>query len=399
MFIGLAHDVVLAVLLGGVAADGIPSKIQVVGRHLTASDGITFDMPGVTIRARFTGTDSIAATMSKLRAGGDTEDHFVVSCNGVSTVLDSGIAGASFTTNDWASGEAQSVQLCSGLDPNTENLVEVMKATEAQFNAITVTPNYVTFSGFTGSAGLQLLDPPALPTRKLEFLGDSITAGYCNLCNDDLHPTGGVNRESFAQSWPTLIGKQLGAQIHAAAWSGYGMAENCCGGSTLMSDVWKRTLASVPSGDASDPHGTTPENQWDFSAWAPDAVVINLGTNDNLGGRPELVDTYEETYLNLVVDAHKAYGPGTRFFLACGPMDEHYCDSVHQISSRLQASHVNVTFLDHRGFLDGSHGSSCCGHPSRDVDVAMADSAAATIAEAMGWAPARNSRHMVVAIV
>ena len=58
----------------------------------------------------------------------------------------------------------------------------------------------------------------------------------------------------------------------------YGMVENCCGGTTLASDVWRRTLATVVSPNATDPHGTAPENIWDFSSWVPDAVVINLGT-------------------------------------------------------------------------------------------------------------------------
>jgi hypothetical protein len=75
-----------------------------------------------------------------------------------------------------------------------------------------------------------------------------------------------------------------GAECHFNAWSGLGMVRNCCGGSTLASDVWTRTLATVQSDNTSDPHGTTAENMWDFSKWTADAVVINLGTNDHLGG-------------------------------------------------------------------------------------------------------------------
>jgi hypothetical protein len=55
------------------------------------------------------------------------------------------------------------------------------------------------------------------------------------------------------------------------------MVMNCCGGDTLASDVWKRTLATVPSDSPADPHGTRKDNEWDFSSWTPDAVVINLG--------------------------------------------------------------------------------------------------------------------------
>ena len=67
-----------------------------------------------------------------------------------------------------------------------------------------------------------------------------------------------------SRSWATGICDRLGAECHYNAWSGFGMVANCCGGSTLASDVWTRTLATVGSANASDPHGTTPENLWDF---------------------------------------------------------------------------------------------------------------------------------------
>jgi hypothetical protein len=183
----------------------------------------------------------------------------------------------------------------------------------------------------------------------------SITAGYCNLCKEtgevEFSATdsvtastppaaawasagfggspGGVDAESFAHSWAHLICDTLGAECHNQAWSGYGMVMNCCGGATLMSDVWKRTLATVTSADpASDPHGTAASNAWEFKSWKPDGVVINLGTNDQLGGRPQLVPAYNATYLALVEDAAAAYGAGTTFFLACGPMSTSYCDEV-----------------------------------------------------------------------
>lgn len=61
--------------------------------------------------------------------------------------------------------------------------------------------------------------------------------------------------ESFHDSWANLICDTLDAQCHNCAWSGYGMVENCCGGQTLASDIWKRTLATVVSPNASDFHG------------------------------------------------------------------------------------------------------------------------------------------------
>ena len=82
----------------------------------------------------------------------------------------------------------------------------------------------------------------------------------------------------MGQAWESENEKAaFSAECHYNAWSGFGMVANCCGGSTLASDVWTRTIASLGSGNSSDPHGTIPSNVWDFSQWKADAVVINLG--------------------------------------------------------------------------------------------------------------------------
>ena len=149
-----------------------------------------------------------------------------------------------------------------------------------------------------------------------------------------------------------------------------------------MGDVWKRTLASVPSTNASDPHGTPHWNEWDFSQWAPDAVVVNLGTNDMLKRRPQNTAKFNATLLALLQSTRSVYGASTHFFLACGPMDESYCDSVQWVVHELD---VNTHFLDHRGFLNGTWGPACCGHPSARVDAAMASLTISQIQESMNW--------------
>jgi hypothetical protein len=67
--------------------------------------------------------------------------------------------------------------------------IRIFKATEADWNGGSPVPNYVTFHGInvesesgatavpTANALAVLAPPPPLPTRKIEFLGDSITAG------------------------------------------------------------------------------------------------------------------------------------------------------------------------------------------------------------------------------
>ena len=46
---------------------------------------------------------------------------------------------------------------------------------------------------------------------------------------------------------------------------------------------------------------------------------------------------------------------------------------------------VKAHFLDQRGFLNGTFGPACCGHPGIEVDTAMAKYGAAFIKATLGW--------------
>ena len=114
----------------------------------------------------------------------------------------------------------------------------------------------------------------------------------------------------------------------------------------------------------------------------PDALIINLGTND---GGNSLKPQYTEIYTKLVMEASKNYGPNLNVFMACGPMSEVYCKPIENVIAAVKAHGVKAHFLDQRGFLNGTFGPACCGHPSVEVDTAMAKSGAAFIKATLGW--------------
>ena len=367
------------------------SDVTIVGRHRVTPNATLFDYQGVRIIASLNGSEAQALMF---QAGNGPANHFMVTVDGVRV----GDGPFSFTTAEWLRGEASvvTVPLFSGLSADVHEVV-IEKTSEPAFNTRDVAPDYVGFVGFTGASTISVSRPRS--SRRVEFLGDSITAGFCNLCDTAASaPTAvvevtvepGVVNESFALSWANLACVQLGAECHTAAWSGFGMVMNCCGGQTLMSDVWKRTLATVPSTDPSDPHATTPENEWDFHSWRPDAVVINLGTNDQLHARPELVSSFNATYLELVLAANEAYSMGEdsigpTFFLACGPMSSEYCPNVEWIIDQVGLRGVHAVLLNQTGFA-----CSCCGHPGSVADAAMADAAVALIRSTMHWTDDRD---------
>ena len=385
---------------------------RVVGRHRRNADGsVSFDMPGVWVEARIAAADAAGRVHGAFSQAGDAganngwkPNYFLSWCDGVPQP--GGLYNATFNSSGWSSAPSgiAVVPVCSGLDPHAGTSVVIFKSTEAQWNSLLPTPNFVTFHGFQEP---EVAAPAPAPRRKrIEFLGDSITAGFCNLCFDNGGIPNTVATESYAHSWANLICQHFDADCQTAAWSGYGMVQNCvslifphqlyctvcihsnhlllfqCGGATLMSDVWRRILASVPSEDPKDPHGTTAANAYDF-AFAPDALVINLGTNDGLSRRPQNIADFNATYLDLTLSAAQAYDNVT-FFLACGPMDEAYCGPVQWVIAELTARGKPAHFLDQRGILKPP-GAACCGHPSAVTDINMAAAGSAFIAKAMGW--------------
>jgi len=360
-----------------------------VGRVRKNTDGSTsFDMNGVQVQASVTGTTGLTAQMSS-KCADPVRKRF----KNVFQVYVDGVLQPErrFNTSAWKADEVVQVPLFEGRAAGSVHAVTIVKDTEPQFGAAGITENYVTFYGFQGDDGAARLVAPARRSsktlRKVEFLGDSITAGFDNQCDIPGAPRGFPYSESFTKSWATGICDLLGAECHYTAWSGFGMVSNCCGGSTLAPDVYLRTLATVNSANASDHHGTTVENQWDFSKWTADAVVINLGTNDHLGTKPTVKSAaFTKRYEELVLATSKAYTADTRFFLACGPMTSDYCPEVNAVIASVTAAGVKAYLLDQVGFEDGTYGKKCAyGHPGSQDDAAMAKNGSAFIKTTMGW--------------
>ena len=300
---------------------------------------------------------------------------------------------------------------CEQLDPTLQYTVALFHATEPNWNQLFSHPNAVEAVGFIlsaspdaatslsgsvvgASAGARrgapvAAAPPVRGTgRRVEFLGDSITCGFCNLCRNPPFPNAtGYALESYYDSWAHLTCARLGADCHTVAWSGYGMVENCCGGNTTLPMVYNRTLGS-DSGSVWNFAAQTEPTPAGQSAWAaPQAVVVNLGTNDFFDRHkmPHLAEAYKREYLALLNFIDSNYGQRPYYFLACGPMSELYCDEVFAVINATATTFVDpahgnaprVHFLDQRGLVTPAN--LCCGHPDANADVTLADRTTATL--------------------
>lgn len=184
---------------------------------------LQFDHPGTELRLRVRGAASVSLELLQERSpptkiGHNTypafqPQYFVVTVDGS---VQPGFANATFSTAACQNISATLISAASGLDPSTTHDVRIFKSSEAQWAASVPAPNWLTLTSVVLGADAtaegapagpppQLLALPAWrPDRRLEFIGDSLMAGYCNLLwSPDIHrhKTNRSNIESFWLAW------------------------------------------------------------------------------------------------------------------------------------------------------------------------------------------------------
>jgi lysophospholipase L1-like esterase len=126
---------------------------------------------------------------------------------------------------------------------------------------------HVAFRGVELAVGADAWAPaPAAYRLRMQFIGDSITAGACN--EDGATDQWDTFRtHNYAQSWAHLTAMALGADDRAMAYSGMGVITGW--EPVTAAEIWDRVYPQPGSRRA------------DLSAWQPDVVGVNLGENDD----------------------------------------------------------------------------------------------------------------------
>jgi lysophospholipase L1-like esterase len=319
-----------------------PAGVRIIGRaDWSDPAGPRFCWSGTTIAARFTGT-SIGV---RLR---DSGNHFHVTLDGNALPV---LAAA-----PWQ----ERYPLASGLSPGPHELV-LHRRTEAFVGE-------TQFLGLELAADGALLPPPAPATRRLELVGDSITCGYGLEGADQYEPFSPAT-ENHHLAFGAVTARALGAEAVSIAWSGKGLVRDWKGDTALaIPDLYERALAERPA-------------PWDFARWTPDAVIINLGTNDFGPGDPGAV--FGDTYRTFVARVQARY-PRAHVLCTLGPLM-----STPQVErARTYLGPVlaipGVSYLEFPR-QDGSLGYGCDFHPSRATHQAMADRLVPALRGLLDW--------------
>ena len=150
-----------------------------------------------------------------------------------------------------------------------------------------------------------LMDPPAGPGRLIEVIGDSITCGYGDL--GKLADTECLTTESHWDAYETVAARALGAEVSTIAASGRGVVRNYGGDITgTMPLLYAGTITNRA------------QPVWDFLI-QPQAVVINLGTNDISNNKGDPGIPFRDTYVTLLSTVRAAY-PDALIVCIIGPL-------------------------------------------------------------------------------
>jgi lysophospholipase L1-like esterase len=345
----------LALVAAAGSAAAVPANnpaISYEGRHAPdASGAVRLGFPGVSAHLRFRGR-----TLTMHASASEEDLYFDVSTDGAAPTLLRLHRGE----GDYPVVQSESV---------AEHNVVLTRRNESWQGTVALL-------GFDPGRGGELLPPPAVPPRKLMFIGDSVTCGEMVAYEPGRDMKDKMNWNARL-SYGMLLARRFGAQCHLVSYGGRGIIRDWQGIRDTRNAPQFYELA-LPD---------DPAVRWDHSRYIPDAIGLQLGTNDFNQGVPdqnEFVNAYVEFIRKIRRDA-----PGALIFVMDSPIvdDEPVKGPrrtvlhayLEQVVARAGGGKVLLAPLKHYPGVPGN------GHPTGQEHEAMAAELAPLLQRALDW--------------
>ncbi|KAH7183358.1 SGNH hydrolase-type esterase domain-containing protein [Fusarium flagelliforme] len=252
-----------------------------VGRVNPATKQLTWPSTGVAFT--FTGTQ--ASINIKDITGTSSADLII---DGKAPIVISNVKGSSISIPKQTKGT---------------HTVELRKRSETNFGTFVI--NDVTTDGT-----LVNTEPPK---RKIEIIGDSITVGYG--LDGVLPCVDTAALQNNGKTYGAVAARALNADYSVVAWSGKGLIRNYASNPPDTSPPMPLLYTRYGANDK--------DNSFTFpKSWVPDAVVINLGTNDfsYLNVRDPVNPADLTTALVKLVKSIQSHYTKAQFFFVSSPL-------------------------------------------------------------------------------
>jgi lysophospholipase L1-like esterase len=253
----------------------------------------------------------------------------------------------------------------SGLRAGAHTLL-LTKRTEASFGI-------ATFNGLVLEDGMTLLHPTLPPSRRIEFVGDSLACGAeVEDSNTSCEPSHFRPTENGYLAFGPLTAWALNADYRVISYSGTGILKKFGVVNMNMPAYYPRVLAGL-----NDP-------VIDPNQWAPDAVVIELGGNDFFsGGTPPSQDEFEGAYRKFISVLRADYPKAYIFCLTFGtsPPVGNLIKDVAEQENKAGDDKVSLIVLDY----PSTHLTGCYQHFDVVGQQQVADELTKALRKAIGW--------------
>ncbi len=317
------------------------------------ADAAELSWPGASVKINFTGSGISAVLKDQ-----DTSNYYNV-------IVDEQIIAKIHPDTS-----KKIYQLVSGLSAGKHTL-ELFKRTEWD-------KGKTAFYGFMPIKEASVLPASALPKRKIEFYGNSITCGYATEDFKGDSPIGYF--ENNYVSYAAITARHFNAQYSCIAKSGIGVLLSWF--PLIMPEMYDRL----------DP--TDSASKWDFTKYTPDLVVINLFQNDawltqrpdfpefkhRFGTKAPSEDAIVLAYKTFVANIRSKY-PKASIICALGSMDATQTGSpwpgyIEEAVKQLKDRKIYTHFFPYK---------NTPGHPKVPEQKQMADDLITFIDQHIKW--------------
>lgn len=224
-----------------------------------------------------------------------------------------------------------------------ETTIRIMKYSEAAFGAAGI--SFLEVDG-------EVLPPPVQKEKKIEVIGDSITCGYGieGIVDKDTFTT---TQENPWNAYGCRVARAFDAEVSLVSWSGNGIVSHFVeetineprNDEPLMPELYYYADLSA---DLRRDKPRTEYTAWDFVAYQPQLVIINLGTNDGSYTRyiPERNRAFINGYVQFLGQVRRV-NPQAAILCTVGLMRQETNQLVKEAVERVNAfGDGNVFFIE-----------------------------------------------------
>lgn len=275
----------------------------------------------------------------------DSQARFAVYINGERT-MDEQIDSAEKTYDIYSGEEASEV---------TVKLLKLSESANSTFGIKSIDVNSV-----------NEISPTAEKNMKIEFIGDSITCGY-GVDDEVKEHHFSTSTEDATRAYAFKTAELLDADYSLVSYSGHGIISGYSGdGKKQTSQLVPKLYEQFARSYGSSNGYFSISDDWDFSRFVPDFVVINLGTNDESYTKKdkEKIADYQTSYVEFIKMVRRN-NPEAYIICALGVMGDGLYPAVENaVSDYIVETGDNNVSAFHLTPQNGSTGFAADWHPT-----------------------------------